>query len=96
MTVRFGIQGSGQQIDGMPDPARYTWQPVTPGDPDHMPPAQRLLHVLADRQRWHTALALARANDVAVIVTDQRMPKMTGLDLLKAAREIRPTRSASS
>ncbi len=36
------------------------------------------------------ALALARAEDVAVIVTDQRMPRMTGLDLLKAAREIRP------
>jgi DNA-binding NtrC family response regulator len=36
------------------------------------------------------ALALARQHDVAVIVTDQRMPKMTGLDLLKAAREIRP------
>ncbi len=38
------------------DPARYTWEPVTPGDPDHMPPAQRLLHVVADRQRWHAAL----------------------------------------
>jgi two-component system response regulator AtoC len=36
------------------------------------------------------ALALARQHDVAVIVTDQRMPKMTGLDLLKTAREIRP------
>ena len=36
------------------------------------------------------ALAHARAEDVAVIVTDQRMPKMTGLDLLKAARELRP------
>src|SRR5687768_3394620 len=36
------------------------------------------------------ALAHARAEDVAVIVTDQRMPKMTGLDLLKAARDIRP------
>src|SRR5881392_4383070 len=36
------------------------------------------------------ALALARSEDVAVIVTDQRRPKMTGLDLLKAAREIRP------
>jgi hypothetical protein len=48
---------------GLPatDPARYTWEPVTPGDPDHMPPAQRLLHVVADRQRWHAALTEARA-----------------------------------
>ncbi len=48
---------------GLPatDPARYTWEPVTPGDPDHMPNVQRLLHVVADRQRWHAALALARA-----------------------------------
>ena len=48
---------------GLPaaDPARYTWEPVTPGDPDHMPNAQRLLHVVADRQRWHAALTLARA-----------------------------------
>jgi hypothetical protein len=49
---------------GLPDtddPARYTWEPVTPGDPDHMPPAQRLLHIVAERQRWHAALALARA-----------------------------------
>src|SRR5580698_1111677 len=36
------------------------------------------------------ALALAREHDVAAIVTDQRMPKMAGLDLLKAARELRP------
>ncbi len=36
------------------------------------------------------ALALARQHDVAVIVTDQRMPRMTGLDLLRAARELRP------
>jgi hypothetical protein len=43
------------------DPARYTWEPVTPGDPDHMPPAQRLLHVVADRQRWQAALTQARA-----------------------------------
>jgi hypothetical protein len=47
---------------GIPDadPARYIWEPVTPGDPDHMPPAQRLLHVVADRQHWHAALAEAR------------------------------------
>src|SRR5260370_12491201 len=42
-----------------PDPARYSWEPVTPGDLDHMPPAQPLLHVVADRQRWHAALTLA-------------------------------------
>jgi two-component system, NtrC family, response regulator AtoC len=36
------------------------------------------------------ALDLARAEDVAVVVTDQRMPKMTGLDLLKALRDVRP------
>ena len=47
---------------GIPDadPARYTWEPVAPGDPDHMPPAQRILHVVADRQRWQAALAEAR------------------------------------
>jgi len=44
-----------------PDPARYAWEPVTPGDSDHMPPAQRLLHIVADRQRWHAALTNARA-----------------------------------
>jgi hypothetical protein len=44
-----------------PDPARYTGEPVAPGDPDHMPPAQRLLHVVADRQKWHAALTMARA-----------------------------------
>jgi hypothetical protein len=43
------------------DPTRYAWEPVTPGDRDHMPTAQRLLHVVADRQRWHSALILARA-----------------------------------
>ena len=52
---------------GIPDtdPARYTWEPVTPGDPDHMPPAQRLLHVVADRQRWHAALTEASAEPAA-------------------------------
>ena len=43
------------------DPTRYSWEPVRPGDPDHLPPGQRLLHVLADRQRWHAALTEARA-----------------------------------
>jgi hypothetical protein len=47
---------------GLPatDPGRYTWEPVKPGDPDHMPTGQRLLHVVADRIQWQTALELAR------------------------------------
>ena len=47
---------------GLPatDPRRYTWEPVKPGDPDHMPNGQRLLHVVADRIQWQTALDLAR------------------------------------
>ena len=42
------------------DPARYSWEPVMPGDPDHMEQARRLLHVVADRQRWQASLAEAR------------------------------------
>ena len=36
------------------------------------------------------ALELLAKNDVAVIVTDQRMPKMTGLELLREAESVRP------
>ncbi len=42
------------------DPARYAWEPVAPGDPDRMEHARRLLHVVADRQRWQAALAEGR------------------------------------
>ena len=42
------------------DPSRYAWEPVTPGDQDHMPAAQRLLHVVADRIRWRQAIEEAR------------------------------------
>jgi hypothetical protein len=47
---------------GLPatDPARYTWEPVNPGDQDHMPTARRLLHVVADRISWQQALDQAR------------------------------------
>jgi hypothetical protein len=42
------------------DPARYTWEPVAPGDPDHLDYARRLLHAVADRARWQASLAEAR------------------------------------
>jgi hypothetical protein len=47
---------------GLPatDPRRYTWEQVKPGDLDHMPNGQRLLHVVADRIQWQTALEQAR------------------------------------
>ena len=42
------------------DPGRYAWEPVAPGDRDHMSIPQRLLHVVADRIRWQQALTEAR------------------------------------
>jgi hypothetical protein len=42
------------------DPARYAWELVTPADQDHMNHTRRMLHVVADRLRWQTALAEAR------------------------------------
>ena len=36
------------------------------------------------------ALEVLKQKDVAVIITDQRMPKMSGLELLKEAKELRP------
>ncbi|HVK76591.1 MAG TPA: sigma-54 dependent transcriptional regulator [Kofleriaceae bacterium] len=36
------------------------------------------------------ALDILRDRDVAVIITDQRMPRMTGLELLKEAKALRP------
>jgi hypothetical protein len=43
-----------------PDPARYTWHIVTPSDHDYLPPDKRLLHVVAERNRWQAALTEAR------------------------------------
>ena len=42
------------------DPGRYAWEPVAPGDPDHMDHARRMLHAVADRARWLAALNEAR------------------------------------
>jgi hypothetical protein len=42
----------------------YRWERVTPGEPDHMPLTQRLMHVLADRTAWNSALAEARRRAV--------------------------------
>ena len=49
------------------DPARYAWEIVAAGDPDHMDHARRLLHAVADRARWQAALndARRRAHDQA-------------------------------
>jgi hypothetical protein len=47
------------------DPARYRWELVAPGDPDHMDYARRLLHAVADRARWQAALNEARRRAVA-------------------------------
>ncbi len=43
-----------------PDPARYTWQVVTPSDHDYLPPDKRLLHIVADRNRQRAVLIEAR------------------------------------
>jgi hypothetical protein len=42
------------------DPARYTWEIVTPADTDFMDHPRRMLHIVADRIRWQTALAEAK------------------------------------
>jgi hypothetical protein len=51
-----------QAVLGIPDARadRYAWEVVAPSDPDHMPMPRRLLHVLADRASWQTALTEAR------------------------------------
>jgi len=38
----------------------------------------------------HDALAKVDQNDIAMVITDMRMPKMSGLELLQAVKEIRP------
>jgi hypothetical protein len=53
------------------DPALYSWEPVAPGDPDHMEHARRLLHVVADRQRWQAALNEARRRSGLQLPSDR-------------------------
>jgi hypothetical protein len=42
------------------DAGQYRWERVDPADPDYLPATHRLLHVLADRSRWRSALDEAR------------------------------------
>jgi hypothetical protein len=42
------------------NPGRYRWEKVTPGDPDYLPPPERLTRVVAERMRWKHALDEAR------------------------------------
>ncbi len=50
----------------------------------------RKVHPLLFAQGGAEALEILAREDVACIVSDQRMPGMTGLELLKAARAVRP------
>jgi hypothetical protein len=52
------------------DPARYRWELVAPGDPDHLDHARRLLHAVADRARWQAALNEARSRAATSPVGD--------------------------
>ena len=54
------VLGSASMNFSATDPARYAWEPVLPGDRDHMSRPRRLLHVVADRITWQHALDEAR------------------------------------
>jgi len=49
---------------------------------------KRVFHILT-AGGGEEALEILRETDVAVVVTDQRMPKMSGLELLRATRPLR-------
>ncbi|MFE0458119.1 replication initiator [Kitasatospora sp. NPDC058965] len=49
------------RTDQAPDPHRYLWAVVRPGDPDIAPLATRLLRAVAERVRWREALETARS-----------------------------------
>ncbi|MGR7001276.1 replication initiator [Yinghuangia aomiensis] len=49
------------EMDGGPDPDRYLWEHVRPGDPDVPSISHRLLRAVAERVRWRGALDAAKA-----------------------------------
>jgi hypothetical protein len=52
------------------DPARYSWELVAPGDPDHLDYGRRMLHVVADRLRWQATLNEARRKAASQAATN--------------------------
>jgi DNA-binding NtrC family response regulator len=47
-------------------------------------------HTVLTSESGEQALSLLAQHDVALIITDQRMPGMTGIELLKRTAEMRP------
>jgi YesN/AraC family two-component response regulator len=47
-------------------------------------------HSVLTAQSGHEALALLQQHDVALLITDQRMPGMTGIELLQQTVPLRP------
>jgi DNA-binding NtrC family response regulator len=47
-------------------------------------------HKVITAESGETALDLLAEHDVALLITDQRMPNMTGIELLKQTAELRP------
>jgi hypothetical protein len=45
------------------DPARYSWEPVSPAPPTTWSTPRPLLHVVADRQRWQASHTVGGRGD---------------------------------
>ncbi|RJL34573.1 replication initiator [Bailinhaonella thermotolerans] len=57
---QLGLSATGDD-QATPEPRRFSWLPVAPGDPAVPPITHRLLRAVADRSRWRTAVQLAQA-----------------------------------